>query len=191
MTDPLWFIPVLKIFFFVAASLPMVYISRSSLKKPGSHGFYRFFAWESILALVILNVDMWFVDPFSWHQLISWLLLLASIFLLIQGVRLLKALGQPDPRRADEGLQPFEKTTRLVTTGIYGYIRHPLYSSLLFLTWGTFFKDINWAGAFLACISTIFLIATARADEAECLHYFGPDYEAYKEHTKMFIPFLF
>lgn len=84
MTDPLWFVPVLKILYFVAASLPLIYISRASLKKLGSHGFYRFFAWEAILALVMLNLDVWFVDPFSWHQLISWLLLLGSIFLLIK-----------------------------------------------------------------------------------------------------------
>jgi protein-S-isoprenylcysteine O-methyltransferase Ste14 len=191
MTDPLWFVPVLKILFFVAASLPLIHISRASLKKPGSHGFYRFFAWEAILALVMLNLDVWFVDPFSWHQLISWLLLLVSIFLLIQGVNLLIEGGQPDSARIDPSLLDFEKTTRLVTTGIYGYIRHPLYSSLLFLAWGTFFKDISLTGGFLVLISTIFMAATARADEAECIRYFGSDYEAYRKRTKMFIPYLF
>jgi protein-S-isoprenylcysteine O-methyltransferase Ste14 len=191
MTDPLWFVPVLKIIFFVAASLPLIYVSRASLKKPGSHGFYRFFAWEAILALVMLNLDVWFVDPFSWHQLISWLLLLVSILLLIQGVNLLKEIGQPDSARTDPSLLNFEKTTRLVTTGIYGYIRHPLYSSLLFLAWGTFFKDINMTGGVLVLISTIFLVATARADEMECIRYFGVEYETYRKRTKMFIPCLF
>jgi protein-S-isoprenylcysteine O-methyltransferase Ste14 len=191
MTDVLWFVPVLKILFFVAASLPIIYISRASLKKPGSHGFFRFIAWEAILALVMLNLDVWFVDLFSWHQLISWLFLLVSVFLLIQGVRLLKEFGQPDSGRADPTLLGFEKTTRLVTTGIYGYIRHPLYSSLMFLAWGTFFKDINITGGILVLISTVFLIATARADEAECLRYFGSDYAEYRKRTKMFIPYLF
>jgi protein-S-isoprenylcysteine O-methyltransferase Ste14 len=191
MTDPLWIVPVLKILFFVAASLPLIYISRASLKKPGSHGFYRFFAWEAILALVMLNLDVWFVDPFSWHQLISWLLLLGSIFLLIQGINLLKEIGQPDSGRADPSLLSFEKTTRLVTTGIYGYIRHPLYSSLLFLAWGTFFKDISVTGGVLVLISSIFLVATARADEIECIRYFGSEYEGYRKRTKMFIPYLF
>jgi protein-S-isoprenylcysteine O-methyltransferase Ste14 len=191
MTDPLWFVPVLKILYFVAASLPLIYISRASLKKPGSHGFYRFFAWEVILALVMLNLDVWFVDPFSWHQLISWLLLLVSIFILIQGVNLLIEVGQPDRARADPALLGFEKTTRLVTTGIYGYIRHPLYSALLFLAWGAFFKDISLTGGVLVLISTILVGATARADEVECIHYFGSDYEAYQKRTKMFIPYLF
>jgi protein-S-isoprenylcysteine O-methyltransferase Ste14 len=191
MADPLWFMPVLKIFFFVAASLPLIYISRASLKKPGSHGFFRFFAWEAILALLMLNLDVWFVDPFSWHQLISWLLLLVSIFLLIQGINLLKEIGQPDSSRTEPQLLGFEKTTRLVTTGIFSYIRHPLYSSLLFLAWGAFFKDINLTGGVLVLTSTAFLVATARADEAECICYFGSDYESYRRRTKMFIPYLF
>jgi protein-S-isoprenylcysteine O-methyltransferase Ste14 len=172
-------------------SIPLLYFSRASMKKPRSHGFYRFLAWEAILALVILNLDFWFVDPFSLHQLISWLLLLISIFLLVQGVYLLKEFGQPDSGRTDSDLFVFEKTTRLVTTGIYSYIRHPLYSALLFLAWGTFFKEINLASGVLVLLATVFLLATARADEAECLHYFGSEYQAYREHTKMFIPYLF
>jgi protein-S-isoprenylcysteine O-methyltransferase Ste14 len=191
MTDPLWFVPVLKIFFFAAASLPILYISRAALKKPGSHGFYRFFAWEAVLALVVLNLDVWFVDPFSWHQLISWFFLFVSMFLLIQGVKLLRGFGRPDNSRTDIELFALEKTTRLVTTGTYAYIRHPLYSSLLFLAWGAFFKDINLTGGVLVLLSTVFLIATARADETECIRYFGSAYEAYRKHTKMFIPYLF
>ena len=90
MSDPLWYVPVLKIAFFVGGSIPLVLISRASLKAPGSHGFFRFFAWEAILALVMLNLDLWFVDPLSWNQLISWFLLLISVYLVYQGVRLLK-----------------------------------------------------------------------------------------------------
>ena len=191
MTDPLWFVPVLKIIFFVAASIPLVYISRPSLKEPRSHGFYRFFAWEAILALVMLNLDLWFTDPFTWHQLISWVLLLVSIYPLVQGVRLLREMGKPNAQRADPTLFTVEKTTQLVTSGIYRFIRHPWYSSLLFLTWGTFFKDVNWPGVILALVSSVFLIATARGDESECIRQFGSEYEEYKKHTKMFIPYLF
>ena len=191
MTDPLWYIPVLKIIFFVAGSIPLVLISRASLRAPGSHGFFRFFAWEAILALVMLNLDRWFVDPFSWSQLISWLLLLISLYLVYQGVRLLKERGQSEGHRTEKELFDFEKTTKLVTTGVYRFIRHPLYSSLLFLAWGAFFKDLSWFSSVMVCLSTLFLVLTSRADEAECIRYFGSDYLEYRKHTKMFIPFLF
>jgi protein-S-isoprenylcysteine O-methyltransferase Ste14 len=191
MSDPLWYMPVLKIAFFMAGSIPLVLVSRASLKEPGSHGFFRFFAWEAILALVMLNLDLWFVDPFSWNQLIAWFLLLISIYLVYQGLRLLKEKGQPEGQRADRALFDFEKTTRLVTTGIYRFIRHPLYSSLLFLAWGAFFKDLSLFSGTLVVLATIFLVLTARADEAECIRYFGSEYLEYRKHTKLFIPFLF
>ena len=36
---------------FSFLTLLLIYISRASLHSPRSHGFYRFFAWEFILAL--------------------------------------------------------------------------------------------------------------------------------------------
>ena len=88
-------------------------------------------------------------------------------------------------------LLAFEKTSQLVKSGIYRYIRHPLYSSLLLLAWGIFFKSISWPAGLLALAATAFLFLTARADEAECLHFFGPDYKEYMQHTRRFIPFIF
>jgi len=37
----------------------------------------------------------------------------------------------------------------------------------------------------------LFLFATAKADEAECIRFFGSSYQAYMKQTKMFVPFLF
>ena len=85
----------------------------------------------------------------------------------------------------------FEKTTALITTGIYAYIRHPLYSSLLLLAWGIYFKAPSLPGVLLAVVTTTFLSATARADEGECIQFFGTEYQDYMQKTKRFIPFLF
>jgi protein-S-isoprenylcysteine O-methyltransferase Ste14 len=176
---------------FVLATAGLVYLSRASLLAPRSHGFHRFFAWEAILALALLNLDVWFHDPLSWHQLISWPMLLLSLFLVLHGVSLLKGRGKVDARRDDVPMVAFEKTTALVTTGAYRYIRHPLYSSLLFLAWGIFFKSPSWLGGLLALTATLFLVATARVEEAADIRFFGPSYEEYMKRTKMFIPFLF
>ena len=177
---------------FVVLSVPIIYVSRASLRAPGSHGFYRFFAWEFILALVLLNIGVWFDDPFTWHQVISWVLLVVCCVPLALGVRSLISRGKPVKRReGDASLLAFEKTSTLVTTGIYHYIRHPLYSSLLILAWGVFFKDPSWLGGLLALAATLALFATAKADEAECTRFFGPAYQAYMQRTRMFVPFLF
>ena len=181
-----------KLAIFIISTGFIIYISRASLRQPGSHGFYRFFAWECIVLLFLLNVEKWFVDPFSWHQLIAWTLLFASLVPLTFGVKTLRGRGQPAQERPDDpSLLAFEKTTNLVTTGIYAYIRHPLYSSLLLLAWGIFFKALSLPGAALTVVATTFLIATARADEAECIRFFGDEYQEYMQKTKRFIPFLF
>ncbi len=177
---------------FAVFSVPIIYVSRASLRAPGSHGFYRFFAWEFILALVLLNLAVWFHDPFTWHQVISWVLLVVCFVPLVFGVRSLTTRGKPVARReGDASLLAFEKTSTLVTTGIYHYIRHPLYSSLLILAWGVFFKDPSLLGGLLALAATLALIATAKADEAECTRFFGPAYRDYMRQTRMFVPFLF
>lgn len=168
------------------------WVSRRALKSPQSHGFYRFFAWEAILILFVLNVNYWIIDPLSLHQIIAWTLLVISLVPLIWGVRLFRQLGQVDPSRSnDPSLIGIEKTTRLVTTGVYHYIRHPFYSSLLFLAWGIFFKHPDWIGGILAAAATIFLILTAKREETENIAFFGEAYREYMQHTKMFIPFLF
>jgi len=177
---------------FVALSAMLVYISRASLRVPRSHGFYRFFAWEFITALFILNIDVWFLDPFSRHQLVSWFFLVICPIPLVFGIRSLRDRGKPVAQRDTEPqLLAFEKTSILVTTGIYHYIRHPLYSSLLLLTWGIFFKAPTWPGVLLALMATLFLVATAKADETECIQFFGHSYRNYMKQTKMFVPFMF
>ena len=176
---------------FAVGSAGLLYVSRKPLTKPRSHGFYRYFAWEFMLALFLLNVPVWFHDWMAWHQLISWALLIACIVPLVYGVRALRKRGKPDRgRRSEPELLGFERTTKLVTDGIYGYIRHPLYSSLFLLNCGIFFKDPSWLGLALAAGASAFLVATARADEAECIDCFGSEYRQYMRHTRMFIPYI-
>jgi protein-S-isoprenylcysteine O-methyltransferase Ste14 len=180
-----------RIGMFVAATLLLLYISRASLRKPRSHGFYRFFAWEAILGLTLINVPLWFRHWLSWNQIVSWIVLMASIIPLVLGVDALRRRGEADrSARADTTLLAFERTTRLVTAGVFRYIRHPMYSSLLLLTWGIFFKNPSPVGTILACVSTVFLLLTAKADEAECLEVFGSEYRDYMRRTRMLIPYV-
>lgn len=96
---------------FAAASAALVYVSRASLFRPQSHGFYRFYAWEAILALVLLNAPHWFQNPSSFPQRISWLFLLVATFLVVHGVYLLRVIGRPSQDRTDAELLEFEKTS--------------------------------------------------------------------------------
>lgn len=85
----------------------------------------------------------------------------------------------------------FENTTTLVTSGIYHYIRHPMYSSLLLLAWGAFFKHLSLLGLLITILTTILTVILGHIEEKENLVFFGPDYIEYKKTSKMFLPFLF
>ena len=179
-----------KVILFIALSLPVIYLSKRSLFDIKSHGFPRFFSWECIMALFVANYKFWFVEPLSVHQVISWLLLVVSAYMVVAGTLLLNRARKPGVVRVDEKLFKFEKTTELVTTGIFKYIRHPLYSSLIFLTWGIYFKHPTVIMSFVALLSSVLLWFTSSGDEKECIAYFGDSYREYMTVTKRFIPFI-
>ena len=168
---------------FGLGALFIVVLSRRSLRDPRSHGFWRVFAFEALLGLLLVAVGRWFVDPLSPRQVASWVLLAVSLALAVWGFLLLVLAGKP--RGGVEG------TTTLVTSGIYRYIRHPLYSSLLFLAWGAFLKAPAPASATLAVLASAALVATARAEERENTAKFGEAYTRYMRATKRFLPLVF
>jgi protein-S-isoprenylcysteine O-methyltransferase Ste14 len=174
---------VIEFVIFLVVNVWIVYVSWPSLRDIRSHGFYRFFAFEVFLILFLLNMRYWFSEPFAIHQIISWFLLLCSLFLVIHGFYLLRLIGKPK--------RDIEDTTVLVRQGAYKYIRHPLYSSLFFGCWGVFFKRPSVSGGILAAFGTMAVIATAKMEERENLQKFGDVYSKYKRSTKMLIPFLF
>ena len=161
---------MLRFAVFVAASIPIVGVSWRPLRDPRSHGFYRFFAFEFILVLVLLNVPWWFRDPLCARQLVSWLFLLISFLLPVHGFYSLWIIGRPKGG--------IERTTALVTVGIYKHIRHPLYTSLLYGACGVFLKDPSLLGGVLALATSVFSFLTARVEETEMLSKFGAHYAA-------------
>jgi len=136
------------------------------------------------------NYKYWFVNPFGIHQIISWVILISTAYLVIAGIIIMKTKGKAHKSRDDKNLYGFEKTTQLIDTGVFRYIRHPLYASLIFLTWGIFLKNPVDILFVIALLSTVFLYLTSKFDEKECIKYFGDKYRTYMKRTKMFIPYL-
>ena len=153
-----------------------------TLVRPHRHRFPRFFVFESALGLIVLNAEYWFRRPLSFRQLASWVVLTISLALAIHGFRLVRVAGSP---RGD-----FEQTTRLVMSGAYRYIRHPMYCSLLLLGVGAFLKNPSFPGLLILLVLGGFVYVTGRIEEAENVAKFGEEYLAYMDKTKMFIPFL-
>jgi protein-S-isoprenylcysteine O-methyltransferase Ste14 len=175
---------------FMAGSILLTAVSGRALKNPRSHGFYRYFVFEAILALFVLNMPFWFKDPTSPTQLLSWIFLFSSLYLVFHGVTLLIRHGGPTPRESAPENLAFENTATLVTEGIYGYIRHPMYASLMFLAWGIYLKHMGVISSLAVIMATVFLLMAVRMEERENLLFFGPAYADYMRRTKRFIPFV-
>lgn len=170
---------MIQIVIFILLSILLLVFT---LMRPHRYRFPRFFAFESFLGLVLLNVRNWFRNPFSLIQLASWILLTGSCVLAFHGFRLLITAGAP---KGD-----IEETTQLITIGAYRYVRHPMYGSLLPGGAGAFLKDPSFLGLILFLILVGSVFVTAKIEEEGNIIRFGEKYRAYKKTTKMFIPFL-
>ena len=182
---------ITQLIIFISGTIIIVLISKKSLRNFKVHGFYRFFVFEFTFLLVILNFPYWISRPFSPLQIFSWIFLTCSLYPLIASVYLIKKFGNSGKRDEKSANYNFENTTSLVTNGIYKYIRHPMYSSLLFLGLGALFKNITGITILLALSIIIFLVFTVKAEEGENINFFGQPYKDYMKKTKMFIPYLF
>ena len=171
------------IIILIIGTLVFIYLTWfASIKARRYHVFYRFFSFESIFIIVLMNYQEWFKDPFSIIQIISWILLICSAILPVWGFYLLYKKGKPKDQ--------IENTSLLVTAGLYKYIRHPLYLSLLLGGFGALLKDPGIVQIILAIINTIALIFTATVEEKEMLKKFGDEYADYIKNTKMFFPYI-
>ncbi len=173
----------LQLLLFVMLSSIAVAASLNAWRNRQIYGFFRFFAFESLILLIVWNANRWFHEPFSIHQIFSWTIFATSIALAVHGFYLLKAVGKAQVRI-------IEDTQTLVMVGVYRYIRHPLYASLMLFSWGVFFKGIDLVSGTLSMAATVFWIATARYEESFNIDRFGVEYSQYMMRTKMFIPFL-
>ena len=93
-----------RVIIFLILSVPIIIISWRTIFNIKNHGFYRFFSWECIIWLLANNYKYWFDNPFSINQIFSWILLIASGYLVVIGVILIKKIGKPKRDRNEKTL---------------------------------------------------------------------------------------
>lgn len=183
----------MKLLIFAGVVATLAWLCRHQLRNPGCHGFYRFFAFCGIAWLLVFQIGHWNpgLEPSGpWVSGLATVLLLVSLGMIIAGVWEFRVRGgQRETGKPRENFQ-FENTRHLVTTGIYRYIRHPMYGSLLFLAWGIFLEYLSGTGLVVVMGVSLALYLTARMEERENLAFFGEAYERYSRTSKLFLPFL-
>lgn len=173
----------MNLFTVISGTVAIIFLSWIiSVKHKRYHGIARFFSFESIFFLFLLNYKVWFREPLSMLQVISWILMILSLYFAVEGLRLLVRIGKPDSN--------FENTSVIVREGLYKYIRHPLYLSLFLLGTGIMVKNPGIMQISLGILNLVAVWITARIEEKEMISKFGNEYVRYREETKMFIPFI-
>lgn len=78
----------------------------------------------------------------------------------------------------------------LITTGLYGYVRHPIYSGILLIALGAAVVNgtVTAIGFFVVVLA--FMAYKASLEEQLLTKHFSQDYPAYKARVKRIIPFL-
>jgi protein-S-isoprenylcysteine O-methyltransferase Ste14 len=79
---------------------------------------------------------------------------------------------------------------RLVRTGPYSAVRHPIYSGLLLAVLGTALVVGEVRGLVAAVIGFTAWLVKSRTEEGFLMKEFGPEYEEYRRHTRALVPFI-
>jgi protein-S-isoprenylcysteine O-methyltransferase Ste14 len=93
--------------------------------------------------------------------------------------------------RRFSGLVAIQPGHTLVTSGVYGVIRHPSYLGLLVSSLGWALAFRSGVGVLLTALLVPPLVARIRAEETLLRTQFGGEYEAYCSRTSRLIPGLY
>jgi len=122
--------------------------------------------WSSLIGLGELGMLI--------SMILGYLLLFIGIGIFVQGWRELYRARQQN---------------QLVTTGLYGFVRHPQYTGLFIGLFGE--GVVHWPTLFSVAIFPVIILAyyfLSRNEEKKVLEQFGEAYRAYQKQVPMFIP---
>ena len=128
----------------------------------------HFFQWELIPQKQIIPVS-----PFS--DLVGFLMIIIAFIILLVAIKDLGRNLSPFPRPI--------KNSNLVTSGIYRFTRHPMYYSLIFISFGVFITKLSIYYLFLS-ISLGLIIKFKIALEEQYLNNKFKNYLLYKNEVK-------
>jgi len=129
----------------------------------------HFFQWEFIPQKQIIQVN-------ALSYLVGFLIIIIAFIILLVAIKDLGRNLSPFPRPINN--------SNLVTTGIYRYTRHPMYYSLIFISFGVFITKLSIYYLFLT-ISLALIIKFKIALEEKYLINKFKNYLFYKNEVKV------
>lgn len=109
-------------------------------------------------------------------------LLVASLGLWIPPFVLLSRHGEPAPESG------FTHTRRVVTSGLYGWVRHPQYLGYCLLVLGFVLTGLNAVSVCAGVAAVTCFYLAARSEERYLLRHLGAEYADYMSRVPRFDP---
>jgi protein-S-isoprenylcysteine O-methyltransferase Ste14 len=162
--------------------------SLSNGRKPMKIGIKTIIKTLKIVVLIMLVVQTLFLNILKITDEQSSLRLIGIVIYLI-GL-LLAIIGRLNLGKNWANLEDYQVLScqLLVNTGIYRYIRHPIYFGDVLLVLGLELALNSWLVIGVTVLLVI-VVRQALAEEAILIKAF-PGYSEYRRNTKMFIPFI-
>jgi protein-S-isoprenylcysteine O-methyltransferase Ste14 len=76
----------------------------------------------------------------------------------------------------------------LVTSGPYGWVRHPFYVTVMLILLSASLITANWFIGLLGILTCLFFVLRSPLEEQRLAERFGDDYRAYVQRTGRFLP---
>lgn len=80
---------------------------------------------------------------------------------------------------------------KLVKSGLYGYVRHPLYFGVILMLLGAVLFLPNVPMLLFVMVSLVYLPIGVTLEERKLVAEFGAQYQTYQREVKMLFPFVF
>ena len=114
---------------------------------------------------------------------------LSALFILAIGITVGLWAIKHHPEGNFNIIPELKENCTLITEGLYGYIRHPMYTSVILMQLGVVLFHPVWYQWFLWCALIVVLWLKASREEKLWMSY-DACYRDYRRNTKYFIPYI-
>ena len=171
---------------FLASNAVKLYVEKGF---SGLFSYYRilynFIAITGLIPLLYLSVVI--PDPYFlsliWLNPVAYLLISAGLILLYLAFNAFDGAEFLGLKR--------EIKPELVLSGMYRYVRHPLYFATIILILGLFLLVPTQKMLLVLLISYSYILIGYRLEERKLVAVFGEEYREYQKKVKALIPYLY
>ncbi len=130
----------------------------------------------------VVGSGAWRYELRSATTVASGILILAGGVLAVRGILDLRENLTPLPAPVAHG--------HLVDTGVYGLVRHPIYTGVILAAFGWGLFTASPAALVVAAVMALFFDLKSRREEVWLAEKY-PDYAAYRQRTRKLVPWIY